>query len=78
MIKGPRTLNAQGASPFTIERVLGHSQLSTTKRYTHVPIEVTKAALEGVESLVESKRNKADEQNKQDMEPPAGIEPATC
>lgn len=54
-------LNAQGVSPFTIQKVLGHSQLSTTKRYTHVPIEVTRAALDGVESLVEATRKKPDE-----------------
>jgi integrase len=44
-------LHAQGASPFVIQAVLGHSQLSTTKRYTAIPMEVSKAALEKVEAV---------------------------
>ena len=55
-------LHAQGATTFTIQTVLGHSQLSATKRYTHVPIEVTKTALDGMESLMEGTRKKAEEQ----------------
>lgn len=55
-------LNAQGASAFTIQKILGHSQLSTTNRYTHIPLVVSKAALDGVDTLVEATRKKPEDQ----------------
>jgi integrase len=45
-------LHALGASPFTIQKILGHSQLSTTRRYTQVPAEVAKTALDSLSSLL--------------------------
>jgi integrase len=45
-------LHVQGADPFTIAKVLGHSQLSTTRRYTEVPMSVTTTAIERLESLI--------------------------
>lgn len=44
-------LHLQGADPFVIQQVLRHSQLTTTKRYTHVPISVIKAALDKVDAF---------------------------
>ncbi|HEY2014707.1 MAG TPA: hypothetical protein VGH38_14460 [Bryobacteraceae bacterium] len=38
-------LHVQGADPFIIQTVLGQSQLSTTRRYTHGPVEVTEGLL---------------------------------
>lgn len=38
-------LHAQGVSPFTIQEILGHSQLTTTRRYTHADTALQKAAL---------------------------------
>jgi integrase len=44
-------LHARGASPFTIQEILGHSQLATTRRYTHIDQTVRKAALDQVSNL---------------------------
>jgi hypothetical protein len=46
-------LHAQGVDPFTIQEILGHSQLSTTRRYTHVNVAVQKAALAKVGELLQ-------------------------
>ncbi len=44
-------LHLQGANPFVIQKVLRHSQLVTTRRYVHVPVPITKAALDRVDAL---------------------------
>jgi integrase len=54
-------LHAQGADPFIIQRVLGHSQLTTTRRYTHVPLSVTKSALAALESAFQGAKKEREE-----------------
>jgi hypothetical protein len=44
-------LHLQGADVFVIQKVLRHSQLTTTRRYTHVPDVLQKAALDRVDAL---------------------------
>jgi integrase len=44
-------LHLQGADPFVIQKVLRHSQLVTTRRYVHIPVPITKAALDRVDVL---------------------------
>ena len=68
-------MNAQGASAFTIQKILGHSQLSTTNRYAHIPMVVGKAALDGVDTLVEATRKRPEDQP--DAKPPPTPQAAT-
>lgn len=66
-------LNAQGAAAFTIQKILGHSQLSTANRYTHIPLVVSKAALDGVDTLVEATRKKPDQPDAKPAPPPQAV-----
>jgi integrase len=47
-------LHAQGVSPFTIQEILGHSQLVTTRRYTHRDATLQKSALAKVGELLKT------------------------
>lgn len=64
-------LHAQGADPFIIQRVLGHSQLSTTKRYVHLPVEVTRAAVTGLEAAFAATKKKREEHEAETEAKPA-------
>ena len=43
-----------------IKEVLGHTQLRTTDRYTHIPISVTKQAVNRLDALYTAKPEKPD------------------
>lgn len=57
-----RCSTCRAADPFTVQPVLGHSQLSTTRRHTRVPMQVTKSAVAGPEALFENARKKTESQ----------------
>jgi hypothetical protein len=60
--------------------VLGHSQLSTTRRYTHVDIAVTKPAITALESAFDGERKKQVEKRQEEQRRVAAAEvirPAT-
>lgn len=48
-------LHVQGADALVIKEVLGHTQLRTTDRYTHIPISVTKQAVNRLDALYTAK-----------------------
>jgi integrase len=48
-------LHLEGASPFTIQQILGHTQLSTTRRYTLVMDSVKQDAANRLDELLNSK-----------------------
>jgi integrase len=59
-------LHAQGAGEFTIQAALRHAQLSTTRRYVHVPTDVVKEAVTRVESGIEAAKQKMKEKERQE------------
>jgi len=73
-------LHAQKADGFTIQQVLGHSQLSTTRRYTHIDIAVTKPAITALESAFDGERKKQEQKREEEQRRVAAaeaIQPAT-
>jgi site-specific recombinase XerD len=53
-------LHVQGADALVIKEVLGHTQLRTTDRYTHILISVTKQTLNRLDALYTAAPNKAE------------------
>jgi integrase len=49
-------LHSQGVSPFTIQEILGHSQIVTTRRYTHADTTLQKSALGKVGELLQNRQ----------------------
>jgi len=68
-------LYVQGADALIIKAVLGHTQLRTTDRYTHVPVNVTKQAVNRLDALYTALPEKPKPEVPKPAAPPASSGP---